>query len=127
MQNFWTYENLKSILSAIWEVEKFLGLVAIIVSTFINSYIFLWSLKRWGLLDWLPQWLYDFVFALDTEKGESIVFLTDWEFILDFIKVLLMKELHVKKLEPNDEIFLWNYNLLVYPLLWVETTQLCLV
>jgi len=53
--------------------------------------MFLWSLKGWGLLD-LPTWLNDFVFMLDTEGGEFVIFMTEMEGLLDFVKELVMDD-----------------------------------
>ena len=86
----------------------FFGIMAIIASFFINWYLLLWSLKGWGIIN-LPPWLNDFIFMLDTEDGESIVFLTDYEYMLDLAKMLVMKELGVNQFKPNDELFLFFF------------------
>ena len=88
--------------------------------------MFLWSLKGWGLLN-LPPWLNDFVFMLDTEDGDSVIFMTEIEEWLDFVKELVMDDMKVDVFRPKDEEFLFRYQLVVYPILWVVTTQLCLV
>ena len=69
----------------------YLGIAAIITAFLLNFYMFLWSLKGWGLLD-LPPWLNDFVFMLDTEGGESVIFMTEIEGLLDFVKELVMDD-----------------------------------
>ena len=81
-----------------WEVvsffinlEKWFGLSALVISLCLNWYILMWSFKGWGLLNFDP-WFNDIVFFLDSEGGESLIFLTMAEDMLDSVKQLVMTD-----------------------------------
>ena len=115
-----------SVVSVIWNIEKYFGMTAIGTSLFINFYMFMFALKGWGVIQ-LPKWLEDIVFFLDSEDHENVLFVSIAEDILDFAKAVAMTQYEVDEFKPANEDFLFSFNLMVYPMLWVGTSLFALV
>lgn len=105
-------------------IELFAGGFITIVSIVINLYIFLWALEGWGVLDF--QWLRD-ILNLGEEWKESLLLIDFFGLPIGYVRNLVLAFEESEQFDPSNEGFILWFQVVIYPLLWILSTEYCLI
>jgi len=108
-----------------WSITNLvLGIIVTVISFFINCYIFLWALEGWDLLDfgWLRQSL-----LLGEEWKESLLLIDFFGIPIGYVRNLVLAFEEAEQFDPSNEGFILWFQIVIYPLLWILSTEYCLV
>ena len=104
-------------LLGIWGVAFFAALAALMA--LINTYIILWALGQWGVID--SDWQEVFVGSLWAWTDQFSVF----TFIADLMSIPFQQvQFILQRLDPSTASYHFLFLLLVYPSLYLITMQL---
>ena len=101
-----------------------MGGVVSVIAFVINCYIFLWALEGWGIFDF--QWVRD-ILNLGEEWKESLLLIDFFGLPIGYVRNLVLAFEEAEQFDPSNEGFILWFQIVIYPMLWILSTEYCLV
>ena len=105
-------------------IELSFGGIITVIATFVNGYIFLWALEAWDILDF--QWLRE-IFGLGEEWKESLLLIDFFGIPIGYVRNFVLAFEDAEQYNPSNEGFITWFQLVIYPILWILSTEYCLI